>query len=364
MYERLVRRFAHREVSKTDSQAAGDDPRVERELLILSVVAFGMFNRSAQWVTDAKVAEDLTALGIAQPVGQSVTAAHQRLAGEAKDALGRFFYIHRARTMLEGEVLGTYEFLHATFGEYLVAHYSVKVLNEVADHSRQARRGGREYDDDLLFALLSHQSLATRRSTLNFVVDLFARFPDRSKLSCAHALETLFQHYRNRASTPSYDTYQPLPADHVRKLAAYSSNIVLLLTLLNPDEGVDLEALAPSGQTDRRWWASTVELWRSGLEQSGWESLCRALDVNESGRVVPRLRPLLSGGLEIGFQQLRLNDRDLARYQWGMATDGWANVPGTGSAYSDLLAGMIYELHEDSRVSITAREKSVAAVSS
>lgn len=363
-YGRILDSFVRREVEKEDQSRSPADEiseLVEDQLWRLGIAGFAMFNRDRQDITDHELGLDILAL----TGGPEMRVAHARPAQVGQETIGKFFFVYTAEAdgHREQDVQRAYEFLHATFGEYLVAHYSVKVLIEVADNSRQARRGGREYDDDLLFALLCHQSLATRRSTVNFVSELFARLPDRSKQSCARALETLFQHYRNRASTTSYDTYQPLPADHVRKLAAYSSNIVLLLAVLAPLEGVELEALAPSGQTDRRWWASTVELWRSGLEQSGWESLCHALDVNESGRVVLRSRLLLSDGLEIGFQQLRLNERDLARYQWGLAVEGLPSAFGSGSVYSDLLAELILVSYEDGSVSAEAREMFVAAVS-
>lgn len=64
LYERLLAMFARREVSKddedrTDANLAED---TETEMERLSVVAFAMFNRGTQWVTEADLSIDLLAL--------------------------------------------------------------------------------------------------------------------------------------------------------------------------------------------------------------------------------------------------------------------------------------------------------------
>ena len=57
LYERLLTRFAEREVRKTRASLDDDQMRqeIERELLRLSVAAFAMFNRSRQWTTESEL---------------------------------------------------------------------------------------------------------------------------------------------------------------------------------------------------------------------------------------------------------------------------------------------------------------------
>jgi hypothetical protein len=273
LYEQLVRRFAHREVSKTDSQAAG----VGRELLILSVVAFGMFNRSAQWVTDAKVAEDLTALGITRRAGQGFTATHQRLAGEAKEALGRFFYIHRARTMLEGEVLGTYEFLHATFGEFFVARLTWRCLMELVEQVRAEKArmfsGHQRVDDTQLRTFLSWALLSTRTTTLDFLCELAGRASGAERRDIREALLTAFRNVHEPAVNSVYQTYRPLERTQTARIATYGANLLLLL--MTVAEEVSSAELFPDSVDHAAEWTRSVHLWMSQLRPGEWNGVTK-----------------------------------------------------------------------------------------
>ena len=49
----------------------------------------------------------------------------------AQLTVGRFFFVHESRATHDNRQLRTYEFLHATFGEFLVAHLVVRVLTDM-----------------------------------------------------------------------------------------------------------------------------------------------------------------------------------------------------------------------------------------
>jgi hypothetical protein len=313
-YARILDNFVRREVGKQEHKAADDEEMselVEDQMWRLGIAGFAMFNRDRQDIGDEALGRDILAL-----TGE-VSSRSVRV---GQETIGRFFFVYTAEADAHRrDAQRAYEFLHATFGEYLVAHFSVKVLIEVADGLRQTRRGGREYDDDLLFALLCHQSLTTRGSILNFVDELFIRVSDQGQRACGRALDTLIEQHRNRTDSNAYDAYQPLPVDNVRRLAAYSANLVLLRTILARGR-----ALSPPPD-----WRSTVELWRAGLGETGWESLCHALDLVDE-QVAQRRRPVPANALEIGLHQLRGAMTELAIVQIGMAGDGHAprQVPG------------------------------------
>ena len=57
LYERLLTRFARREVDKSLRDALDDrvEQAVEEELVRLSVVAFAMFNRGVQWIDETEL---------------------------------------------------------------------------------------------------------------------------------------------------------------------------------------------------------------------------------------------------------------------------------------------------------------------
>jgi hypothetical protein len=69
LYERLLERFALREVRKDGDHRTADElaAAVEAELERLSIVAFAMFNRGAQWVTERDLDTDLAALLPGEP---------------------------------------------------------------------------------------------------------------------------------------------------------------------------------------------------------------------------------------------------------------------------------------------------------
>jgi len=122
LYERLLYSFAHREVVKhrpglPDREL---DRAVEEELRRLSVVAFAMFNRGSLWVSESKLDADLLALFGPPPTVAAGSDLRAPLRA-AEIVLGRFFFVHRAQASRDDTQLETYEFLHATFCEFLVA---------------------------------------------------------------------------------------------------------------------------------------------------------------------------------------------------------------------------------------------------
>lgn len=133
LYQRLLRSFAHREVIKHRPGLPNRELHraVDEELRRLSVVAFAMFNRGSQWVAAHDLDADLLAL-----FGPPATAASgsdlRAPLRAAEIVIGRFFFVHRAQASRDDTQLETYEFLHATFGEFLVARLTWQVLLDIA----------------------------------------------------------------------------------------------------------------------------------------------------------------------------------------------------------------------------------------
>ena len=86
---------------------------MEEELQRLSLIAFSILNRRRQWVTEAELDADLAALLVGPP---HVDAA------DASGNCDRPVLLCAAwGGIIEGSRMQTFEFLHATFGEYLAA---------------------------------------------------------------------------------------------------------------------------------------------------------------------------------------------------------------------------------------------------
>ena len=162
LYEGLLTSFAAREIAKSRVAASAGEmsAHIEQELQRLSLMAFGMINRHRQWVTEAELDSDIAAL-----LGhQAGTAAGFRAPLTAADiALGRFFFVQRARAVRDGSRLQTYEFLHATFAEYLAARLTVQITADLLTRRPALAVGHAPLDDDLLYTVLSFAASAPGR---------------------------------------------------------------------------------------------------------------------------------------------------------------------------------------------------------
>jgi hypothetical protein len=267
LYSRLLDNYARREVTKQ----AGRPLRPERlrqgtrdQVRRLSIAALGMFNRGRQSITERQLSADLEALGEKTATGERV--------------LGEFFFVHAAEAKgplstrdASGVVTHrTYEFLHATFAEYLVAAQLVSTVAQVA--TTVAKDGTRPRpDDDLLFALLCHQSIAIQQPVLTFVRAHYSTCSQRERRAAAWILNLLISGYRNRPMSRHFAEYRPTSRDHLRALATYAANLLLLRVVASPGHPVRLSDLWPD-EDGMSQWRSCVALWQAGMDESGYRS--------------------------------------------------------------------------------------------
>jgi hypothetical protein len=268
LYERLLTAFARREVNKTNVSATDDQlaALVEGELLRLSVAAFGMFNRNRQWVTSAELDSDLQAL---MPVGrlESPGGFRQPL-GQAEKLVGRFFFMQRGQATRDGTRLHTYEFLHATFGEYLIARLTMRLLEELTEEETSAAAsvfGAAGCRDGRLHALLSFAPLTDREPVLEFVSELAAQH-------CTDGARrlpvTLFRRLDSRATEQDIREYQPQMLPTPERYAAYDVNLLLLAVVLNGE--VRASELFHDTHDPTLTWRRHALLWQATLSTAAW----------------------------------------------------------------------------------------------
>lgn len=267
LYERLLTRFARREVSKdeVDRSPADLEADVEAELDRLSVAAFAMFNRGVQWISEDELDADLDAYLGVESRSRGHGGSTPLSAGEA--VIGRFFFVRRAEAVRDSRVLRTYEFLHATFGEYLVARFTWRVLSDLlsVEAARPRRLAGVPLDDSDLYALLSFTPLTSRRPVLGFLAELAASSSDQA------ALAALLKRLHADSADPnprSRDGYRPVAHPLPTRYAVYDLNLVLLYAVVNGefDEG-------DPGTGD---WPRLTAFWKSQLPPDEWDNLIRA----------------------------------------------------------------------------------------
>jgi ATPase family associated with various cellular activities (AAA) len=307
LYHQLLRMFAKREAARKSATEEEELREVDEILWRLSVAAFAMLNRGAQQVSDVHLGNDLMALSRSDAITRRPEVEGQHL-------LGQFFFVHtsEAHAGAVDSTLRVYEFLHATFAEYLIAERILLTLDDVSD----AAFGGRytrQPEDSLLYALLSHQPHLTNPRIVEFARELFAGYNSSNQERMRKTLDDLLARHRRRPTQNLYLDYKPMPAtEHVRELAAYSCNLVLLRVLLEPKgTATPISVLLPDprGEDDAAWF-SMVDLWRSGLDPDGFLAVHSAI-AREDDALIERVDGLnhdATDSSEITRAELATND--------------------------------------------------------
>jgi hypothetical protein len=295
LYERLLTSFAEREIHKTGAALPDEqfEEAVERELLRLSIVAFAMFSRGRQWVSEAELDVDLPAL-IGPPGSQPLPDGLRAPLTAAQVIAGRFFFIHEAQATRDNTQLRTYEFLHATFGEYLMARLVTRELSDLTDAARLSLGRARPIvvEDAFLYALLSFMPLTMRATIVSFLAGQLQALPEPRRQQLCTVLLGLFRDSLGPRRDTRYGDYTPLRLPVPARHAAYSANIAVLAVLSSGEvTGRRLFSTARDPVGD---WRNIALLWRSQLPSEGWAGLIKAINLDrtwDGGRRDFVLRP-------------------------------------------------------------------------
>ena len=281
LYEELLTSFAAREIAKSrDSASAAELPGlVERELQRLSLIAFSIINRRRQWVTEAELDTDLAAL-LGRPAAQH--AGFRTPLTQAEIAIGRFFFVQRAQAVLDGSRMQTFEFLHATFAEYLAARLTVQLATDLLRRRSPLIVNAAMADDDLLYGLLSFAPLSSRQ-ILRFLRNICRRqVPEADRRRLADLLIEVFAAGENRTEH-HYSAYRPAPVPTSSRHGVYGANLVLLILSLEP--AVSAARLFRASQLYNDppgMWHRRVLLWRSAMTEPDWTDLALALRIRHT----------------------------------------------------------------------------------
>ncbi|MEJ1110905.1 hypothetical protein V9K98_31575 [Kribbella sp. CCNWLW197] len=283
LYEKLLSRFVRREVhSKERGRELSDDAlpgAIERNLQRLSVTAASMFNRGQQWVATEDLNADMShLLPVAALDADDEADFHERLT-EADITVGRFFFIHRSET--SGVVpRRTYEFMHATFGEYLTARFVIRGLKDLAGAAEKSSAWNPSAlpDDGLIFALLSFQPLSSRAATLDFTRQCLSRLDERECVALRRLLPRIFRRGLYDRANRGYREYRPVDLQTTSRLGIYSVNLFMLITLL-ADEPIRVSELLQESDPVQAW-RQLTRLWQSCTAPAAWEAFVGMLQVD------------------------------------------------------------------------------------
>ncbi|WP_372344495.1 NACHT domain-containing NTPase [Streptomyces sp. KL116D] len=318
LYEELLSSFARRELGKTSRDAAPDDEatRVEQELQRLSLVAFALVNRGRQWVSADELDEDLAGL-LGRRTAEA--AGFRTPLGPAETALGRFFFVQRAQSVRDGRVLATFEFLHATFGEYLAMRLALRLLTDLLAPRPSLSLGESRIDDDLAYAVLSFAPLASRQM-LRFARGLVRTMPPERRTRLAERLVRVRNEHKTRTGDPRPE-YRPVERRTSSRHGIYDANLVLVtLALL---ERTSVHELFPRASDPVGSWHHRCLLWRSSMEEEQWTDMALSFTVRRTwdgeGRRSLEIR-LREGALP---QPEPLDANWFFRYPQGHGGPGW-----------------------------------------
>jgi hypothetical protein len=295
LYQNLADRLTRREIAVHGASPEAVYTDATTELWRLGIVAFGAFNRGGQMVTENDLQADLSAIS-PDPVPERYPTAASFMQNNADTLLARFFFIHMSASRYAGENRRSYEFLHATFGEYFMAANLIGLLREMAafDNTKTQNAAWRQpISDDLLYALLSHRPLSERPTILSFAEEMIADLSPTTQQEIASLLQTLVSNKRSNVQRLEYTQYRPTNRDAITAVAVYSANLILLrVFLFRSLPCVSINSIAPDGADAPHAWRSTVRLWGAALDTDGWTSIIGALDLADD-QIVRRKEPLL-----------------------------------------------------------------------
>ena len=162
-----------------------------------------MFSRGRQWVSDAELDADLPAL-LGPPDSRADPAVRRAPLTAGQVVVGRFFFVYEAQATRDNAKLKTYEFLHATFGEYLIARLITRELGDLADAAQFAASRNRPApaDDAFLHALLSFMPLTMRGTVVSFTIEHLRALPEARR----HLLSTVLLGLFCGSLGPRHDT--------------------------------------------------------------------------------------------------------------------------------------------------------------
>lgn len=283
LYERLMLDFALREIRKHEPALSDDQEHraVERELRQLGVAALAMFNRGRQIVNEHELNTDLAELIPSDPfsTGAATSGTAHRPLTAAETVVGRFFFVHEPTARRDtGPAERSFEFLHATFGEFLVARLVVQaVLDLVSEREYQSQRPNPALlNPGFLHAATSFELLSSRAPIIEFCTGLFAMHEGSRRSASRSLLIELLRDALYPHPHWQHSSYQPVSAPATVRGAAFSANLVLLAVVAE-DTPVCVYNLLSCDQEKLFFdsWRSLAWLWQSQLTE--WRTLISAL---------------------------------------------------------------------------------------
>lgn len=279
LYGRLFADFVEREVDK-HGQGRTDDQRrdeIDAEWRRLSAVAVAILNRGGDVILEAELNDDLPRLLWESDLRPARADAAARALTVSQLMVGRFFFVHESRATRDtGGPERSFEFLHATFSDFLAARQIVASLVDLAEERIHQRRRQGVIDPGPLYAATSFVTVARRAPLWDFCRGLLARLGAGQRAICRELVLELLPDAGYPHPTWTRNDYEPYRTPPAVRHAAFSANLVCLAVLLS-DGPVDAVELV--GEPVAVNWRRQALLWQSQLEAEDRKRMWQTLRV-------------------------------------------------------------------------------------
>lgn len=317
LYYSLIKRFVTRERQKETAfmDAAPKQQReiLDREIKRLGVVALGMYNRRKVHIHSDELERDLVffseLLGAdlinTDPDIKSKTG--KRLS-QAELLLGSFIFVYQSKALDAGnEQSSAFEFLHNTFGEFLVADFIIRITINQANTWRSAdsaekKRMERVGLNPSWFACLIYTPLFTRPVVLEMIREWTPHVLKGNSLSIDDFIEPLNEIIQTQTKRLlcGMDMPQMMRSDKVEgsiivpyanhplvgHLAIYSMNLILL-RIVSDSEPFEFSASEIGSHEDGTHpWDQLINIWRSWFSISNLNGLAAIMMVRRNAEKV------------------------------------------------------------------------------
>ncbi|ONI88693.1 hypothetical protein ALI144C_06650 [Actinosynnema sp. ALI-1.44] len=266
LYEQLFADFIAREVAKS-GERDGPEQRaqnIEAEWRRLSAVAIAILNRGADVIVEADLNGDIKHLLAPDDLVISQPDSFRRALTPGQLLVGRFFFIHESKAIRDTDVQErSFEFLHATFGEFLAARQIVAALVELAEDRDRRRPPGAVFDVGFFYAITSFITVARRSPLWDFCHGLLNRLDLRQRQRCRQLVIELLPDAGYPHPTWSTSGYEPRRTPIAARVATYTANLVCFAIMLS-DGPVDAAELV--GEPVAARWRAQAMLWQSQLD--------------------------------------------------------------------------------------------------
>jgi predicted kinase len=279
LYERLFSDFVEREVDK-DRRGRTDEQRAEEvnaEWRRLGAVAVATLNRGGDVILEAELNADLPHLLSEADLRLTDDGSANRALTAGQLMVGRFFFIHESRATRDtAGPERSFEFLHATFGEFLAARQIVAELLDLAEERVHQRRRRGVIDPGPLYAATSFVTVTRRAPLWELCREMLTRLTPRQRELCRELALELLSDAGYAHPTWTRRDYEPRRIPLAARHAAFSANLVCFVVLVN-DGPVDAADLVAEPVVVN--WRRQALLWQSQLDPEDRKRMWQTLRV-------------------------------------------------------------------------------------